>query len=82
MIYRFIFTLGTQEVSEEAADRLFAAGCEDASPYCTSGVWYIAFDREADHMEVAVRSAKQQVEDCGFDVERIEVETEQEAWAS
>jgi hypothetical protein len=76
MIYRFVFNLGTQEISEDAAERLFEAGCDDASPYCTAGVWHIAFDRDADHLEVAIRSAKRQVEGCGFVVHRIEVETE------
>jgi hypothetical protein len=79
MVFRFIFTLGPRQLSDDDVERLYEGGCDDASCYCTSGVWHVAFDREADHLEHAIRSAKQQVQSCGFEVQHIEVETSQEA---
>ena len=58
-----------------------AIGCGDGSISSTAGVWCIAFDRAADHLEEALRSAKHEVESCGFTIQRIEVEAEQEALA-
>lgn len=79
MIFRFIFTLGARDVSLDDNERLVEAGCDDSTCYCTSGVWHIGFDREAEHLEDAIRSAMQEVRDCGFTIKHIEVESMQEA---
>ena len=44
-------------MSEELADQLFEAGCDDGTPGVCCGVPVIGFSREADSLESAIRSA-------------------------
>ncbi len=62
------------EVSDEQADALFAAGCDDATPACCEGTCWIHFDREATSLEEAIRSAVKQVRAAGLDVSKIELD--------
>ena len=71
------FTLilsGLDAISEDAANSLFAAGCDDATPCSRDGVAYVHFDREAESLEDAIRSAMANVRAAGFDVARVESE--------
>lgn len=43
--------------SEEVVDALFEAGCDDALVGSSDGVDYLDFDREAETLEEAMRSA-------------------------
>ena len=65
---------GVSEVSDEAADALFEAGCDDATPSSTDGVARVHFDREAPSLEEAIRSAVAQVQSAGFTVSRVEMD--------
>lgn len=74
---KYDFTLvlkGTLELTEEIADELFAAGCEDGTPGTCDGVFSIDFHREADTLEDAIRSAITDVKSAGYEVERAEIE--------
>jgi hypothetical protein len=76
---KFEFTLilkGSPELTEDIADELFAAGCDDGTPGTSEGVFSIDFHREADSLEAAIRSAIQNVNTAGYDVERVEIEAE------
>jgi hypothetical protein len=64
------------EVTDEQADALFAAGCDDGTPACCDGVTWVHFDREADSLEDAIRSAVAQVRAAGFTVSKIELDAE------
>ncbi|HUG93863.1 MAG TPA: hypothetical protein VML55_23745, partial [Planctomycetaceae bacterium] len=55
-------------------DSLFAAGCSDGTPGTCEGVFSIDFDREADSLEAAIRSAIANVRAAGIEVERVEME--------
>jgi hypothetical protein len=69
------FTLilrGIQEVTEEAANALFEAGCDDGTFCARDGVAFVHFDREARTLDEAIQSALDDVRAAGFDVDRVE----------
>ncbi len=73
--YEFTLILNSSiELTEEIADRLFAAGCDDGTPGTCQGTFTISFHREAPALEEAIRSAVSQVQTAGFVVERVEIE--------
>ena len=61
------------EVTEDQADALFAAGCDDGTPACCNGQTWIHFDRETTSLEEAIRSAISQVQSVGFRVAKVEL---------
>lgn len=73
--YEFDVVLtGQTEVTEEQAEALFAAGCDDATPASSNEVAWIHFDREAPSLEEAIRSAVAQVRAAGLSVKKIELD--------
>ena len=71
--YDFQLVLGNvKEMTEEIADALFDAGCDDGTPFSSQGVATVGFSREADSLEEAVRSAIADVNKAGFVVARAE----------
>ncbi|MCX7424267.1 MAG: hypothetical protein NTW96_01305 [Planctomycetia bacterium] len=75
MNYEFSLVLkeGT-EITEELADKLFDAGCDDGTPGTFCGVPYISFHREAESLEAAIRSAAADVQKTGCVVQRVQIE--------
>jgi hypothetical protein len=63
---------GVSEVTDDQADSLFAAGCEDGTPASCEGVAWVHFHREATSLEEAIRSAVGQVQAAGFTVSKVE----------
>jgi isopentenyl diphosphate isomerase/L-lactate dehydrogenase-like FMN-dependent dehydrogenase len=61
------------EISDEQADALYAAGCDDATPASSNGVAWIHFDRAASTLEDAIRSSVAQVQKAGMIVARVEI---------
>ncbi len=75
--YEFTLILkGARELTEEIADGLYAAGCDDGTPGTCNGVFSIDFHREADSLESALRSAIAHVKSAGHEVERVEINAE------
>lgn len=75
--YRFTVVLaGLTEVSDDLANALFEAGCDDGSPWSSQGVAAIGFDREAESFEQAVRSAIADVQKAGCHVAWVKIEPE------
>ena len=64
------------EITEELADRLFSAGCDDATPGMCCGVTVVDFHREALSLEEAIRSAVAHVSAAGCVAERVEINAE------
>jgi hypothetical protein len=62
------------EVTDDQADRLFEAGCDDGTPVSSEGRAWIHFYREAPSLEEAIRSAVSQVQSAGFIVSKIELD--------
>lgn len=76
---KYDFTLilsGSLELSEDIADDLFEAGCNDGTPGTSEGVFSIDFHREANLLEEAIQSAIANVKSAGYDVERVEIEAQ------
>jgi hypothetical protein len=71
--FEVILAAGT-DVSEELADKLYEAGCDDGTPGMCCGVPVIGFNREAECLESAIRSAVADVQKAGCSVERVQIE--------
>lgn len=75
--YEFTLILkGPLELTEDVADELFEAGCDDGTPGTCEGVFSIDFHREAESLEQAIRSAIGNVKTAGYQVERVEIAAE------
>jgi hypothetical protein len=73
--YEFDVVLkGTSEVTDEQADALFAAGCDDGTPASRGGRAWVHFDREAPSLEAAISSAVTQVRSAGLAVSKVELD--------
>ena len=75
--YEFtVFLDGLTEITEEAANALFEAGCDDASPASRDGQVWSTFHRQAPSLEAAIRSAVRDVNKAGFQVHHVELGTD------
>lgn len=75
--YEFDVVLkNVSEVTDDQADELFAAGCEDGTPTACNGVAWIHFDREAASLEEAISSAVAQVQAAGLQVSKVELDAD------
>jgi len=74
MKYEFSLVLAEPEATDEDADKLYKAGCDDASILTRDGVTRFQFDRQASNLDEALASAILSVECCGFAVARVEIE--------
>jgi hypothetical protein len=62
------------EMTDEAANRLYEAGCDDATAGSSQGVSHVAFHREAETLEDAIRSGIDSIHRAGFQATRVEIE--------
>jgi hypothetical protein len=77
MRYEFTAVLkDSPELTEQLADELFAAGCDDGSPNMCGGVTSIVFHRDAPSLEDAIRSAVANVNSAGCIVARVEIDAQ------
>jgi hypothetical protein len=75
--YDFTLILsGPTELTEELADKLFAAGCDDSTPSSSGGIVSVDFGREATDLESAIRSAIANVSSAGYVVARVEIDAD------
>ena len=75
MNYEFTVILANlDEMTTDLADALFAAGCDDGHPWSSDGVAAITFNRDADSLISAVRSAISDVQKAGCVVRKVEIE--------
>ena len=71
--YEFTLILeGPLELTEDIADKLFEAGCDDGTPGTCNGIFSIDFHRQAESFEEAIRSAIADVKSAGYRAERVE----------
>jgi hypothetical protein len=64
------------ELTEDIADELYAAGCEDGTPGTCDGVFSIDFHRHAHSLELAIQSAIANIKSAGYEVDRVEIDAE------
>jgi hypothetical protein len=75
--YEFIVVLkDLQVIDDDLAEALYEAGCDDGSPFSSSGVAAVGFSREAESLEAAIRSAVADVQKTGCTVQRVEIESD------
>ena len=69
--YEFdVFLKDLVEITDDPAEALFTAGCDDGTPVSRNGSAWIHFDREGESLEETIRLAIAQVQMAG--VHRIE----------
>ena len=71
--YGFAVVLTAPALSAEACEALYEAGCDDGTIVTRNRVTHIAFDRKADSLEQAIRSATANVRAAGFEVKCVEM---------
>ena len=68
-----VILAGISQITEEAANALYVAGCDDGSPGSCDGLVSVDFHRDAPSLEEAIRSAIADIRNAGFQVDRIEI---------
>jgi hypothetical protein len=71
--YEFTVVLNAPALRVKQCDALYEAGCDDGTIVTRKGVTFIVFDRKADSLEQAIRSATRDIRAAGFDVKRVEM---------
>ncbi len=64
---------GIDEVTEEWANRIYEA-CPDSTITSSCDRTWVSFDRDADALQVAIRSAVADIRRLGLEVGRVEIE--------
>ena len=64
---------GKDDLSEDDAEKLFEAGCDDGTPGVSNEVALIHFSRNATSFQEAIVTAKADIERAGFEVARVEI---------
>ena len=73
-VYEFSLILkGALDLTEEIADELFQAGCNDGTPGISDGEFSIDFHRESQSLEAAINSAIKNVKDAGYEVRHVQI---------
>ena len=70
----FSIILDIDELTEAITDRLYEAGCDDATLGCSAGVATASFSREAQSLQAAIASAVADVRKAGCQPSRVEIE--------
>ena len=73
--FDFKVMLEQVEIDEAQADALYAR-CKDGTLITAASVTYMDFDRQANSLDEAVRSAIADINAAGFHVARIEIEAD------
>jgi hypothetical protein len=71
--YGFSVVLTRARLNFDDCNALYEAGCDDGAIVTREGVTFIAFDRKAESLAKAIRSATADVRAAGFDVKRVEM---------
>jgi hypothetical protein len=74
--HSFNLFLTADAISLEGCDKLYEAGCDDGTIVTRNGQTYIHFDRDAESLENAIRSAFHNVRRAGFEVSRLEMDSD------
>ncbi len=75
--YEFTTILSDQsEMTEDLAESLFSAGCDDGTPGSSGGFAYICFSREGESLESAIRSAIADAQKAGCVVAEVKIDAE------
>ena len=76
MNYHFTVVLANCDVmTPDLTEALYVAGCNDSTPWSGNGTAAVTFDREAESLESAIRSAVADVQKAGCTVKHTIVES-------
>lgn len=76
--YHFTIILAAVDVlTEDMAEAIFAAGCDDCSPGSGGGIVHVRFHRQAKSLELALSSAMADVNKAGYSVAKVEFDHEE-----
>jgi hypothetical protein len=76
MNYHFTVVLANRDVmTPDLTEALYTAGCDDGTPWSGNGMAAVTFDREAQSLESAIRSAVADVQKAGCIVKHTIVES-------
>lgn len=64
------------DLSEDVAEALFEAGCDDCTPVVSNGAPLLYFHREAPNLHEAIRSAVSDLQRTGCKVAKVQIEAE------
>lgn len=73
-VYEFSIVLKSPPVKEADCNLLYEAGCDAGTIVTCNGVTHTAFDREAESLDEAIRSATADVRRAGFEAARVEMD--------
>jgi len=68
-----VFLSGIDSMTDEIAEALFTAGCDDGLPSSSEGLAQVYFAREADSLESAIFTAIDEIKKAGFDFSKVEI---------
>ena len=71
-----VFLAGIDQMTDDVAEALFEAGCDDGLPSSSEGLAQVCFAREADSLESAIFSALDEIKRAGFDFSKVEIDPE------
>ena len=71
-----VFLSDIDVMTDEIAEALFEAGCEDGLPSSSEGLAQVYFAREADSLESAISSALGEIKRAGFEFSKVEIAPE------
>ena len=75
--YEFDVVLrNVSEVTDDLAEALFQAGCDDATFTSQNGRTWVHFDREAQSLEEAIRSAVANIQAAGLTASIVELDAD------
>jgi phosphoribosylamine-glycine ligase len=74
MNHTFTLVLEGDPMTAEQAERLYEAGCDDATLVTRGGRSLVVFDREADRLEEAIETASRDVQSAGREVSHVEMD--------
>ncbi len=72
--WQFYLVLEESELTDSDCESLHELGCDDGTVVTRNRVTHIVFDRTAESLEDAIRSATAQVRQAGFEVARVEMD--------
>ena len=73
---------GVDEISDELAEALYEAGCDDGTVGSSCGIAKVSFAREVPSLQEAIRSAIADIQQAGGVVDRVQIEHEElAAWS-
>lgn len=73
--YQFtVYLQGVEVMTDDMAERLFEAGCDDGTPSSGNGIAKVRFHREAKSLEDAIASAVGQIRHAGLNVASVEID--------